>query len=48
LKILFIGDADDQGLPQLEGVDCLSTAFLGLPHRTVMELVMSHDARRSM
>jgi hypothetical protein len=30
LKILFIDHADDEGLPQLEGVDCLSTAFLGL------------------
>ena len=43
LKILFIDHADDEGLPQLEGVDCLSTAFLGLPQRTVMELVMSYD-----
>jgi hypothetical protein len=43
LKILFIDHADDEGLPQLEGVDCLSTAFLGLPRRTVMELVMSYD-----
>jgi hypothetical protein len=43
LKIFFIDHADDEGLPQLDGVDCLSTAFLGLPRRTVMELVMSYD-----
>jgi hypothetical protein len=43
LKILFIDHADDDSLPQLEGVDCLGTAFLGLPHRTVMELMMSYD-----
>jgi hypothetical protein len=43
LKILFIDHADDAGLPQLDGVDCLSTASLGLPRRTVMELVTSYD-----
>jgi hypothetical protein len=43
LKILFIDHADDEGLPQLDGVDCLSTACLGLPRDTVMELVMSYD-----
>ena len=43
LKILFIDHADDEGLPRLDGVDCLSTASLGLPPRTVMELVMSYD-----
>ena len=43
LKILFIDHAEDETLPELEGVDCLSTAFLGLPRETVMELVMSYD-----
>ena len=43
LKILFIDHPDDEGLPQLEGVDSLSTAFLGLPRRTLLELVMSYD-----
>jgi hypothetical protein len=43
LKILFIDHADDEGLPHFEGIDSLSTASLGLPRRTVMELVMSYD-----
>jgi hypothetical protein len=43
LKILFIDHIDDEGLPELEGVDCLSTACLGLPRRTVLELLMGYD-----
>ncbi len=43
LQILFIDLAHDDGLPQLEGVVCLSTAVLGLPERTVLELAMSYD-----
>jgi hypothetical protein len=43
LTILFIDIPHDGGLPDLEGVDCLSTDSLGLPHETVLELVMSYD-----
>ena len=43
LKVFFIDHDDDEGLPQLDGVDCLSTACLGLSRHTVMELVMSYD-----
>ncbi len=43
LHILFIDVAHDGGLPQLDGVVCLSTGVLGLPERTVLELTMSYD-----
>ncbi len=43
LHILFIDVAHDDGLPQLDGVVCLSTEVLGLPERTVLELTMSYD-----
>ena len=43
LHILFIDVAHDDGLPQLDGVVCLSTEALGLPERTVLELTMSYD-----
>jgi hypothetical protein len=43
LRILFIDIADDERLPQLEGVECLSTASLGLSRRNIRELVMSYD-----
>lgn len=43
LKIFFIDHAQDDTLPELEGVDCLSTASLGLSDRTVLDLVMGYD-----
>ena len=43
LRILFIDVAEDDELPALTGVECLSTASLGLSPRTVRELVMSYD-----
>ncbi len=43
LKILFIDHAQDGGLPELDGVECLSTTVLGLAPPTVLELVMSYD-----
>jgi len=43
LHILFIDVAHDDGLPQLDGVVCLSTEVLGLRERTVLELTMSYD-----
>ncbi len=43
LTILFIDHAQDDGLPELEGVECLSTNALGLPRHTVLELAMSYD-----
>jgi hypothetical protein len=43
LEILFIDHAEDETLPHLDGVDCLSTACLGLPRETVMELAMCYD-----
>jgi hypothetical protein len=43
LKIVFIDHADDQGLPTLDGVECLSTAVLGLPRRTVLEMATTYD-----
>ena len=43
LRILFIDIAEDDRLPQLEGVECLSTARLGLSRRAIRELVMSYD-----
>lgn len=43
LKILFIDHAHDEGLPELAGVECLSTEVLGLPRQTVLALAMSYD-----
>ena len=43
LRILFTDIARDEDLPQLEGVQCLSTAFLELPERTFTNLVMGYD-----
>ncbi len=43
LRILFTDIARDEDLPQLEGVQCLSTAFLDLPDRTFTNLVMGYD-----
>ncbi len=43
LKILFIDVASDEGLPQLTGVECLSTASLGLPRRTLLDLAMVYN-----
>lgn len=42
LKILFIDIPHDDGLPQLDGVECLSTEVLGIPHRNVLELAMEY------
>jgi hypothetical protein len=45
LRILFIDVPEDEGLPSPPpaGVECLSTASLGLSRRSVRELVMSYD-----
>jgi hypothetical protein len=43
LRILFIDVAADGQLPELAGVECLSTASLGLSRRAVGQLVMSYD-----
>ncbi len=43
LRILFIDVARDEDLPSLPGVECLSTACLGLSARRVRELAMSYD-----
>jgi hypothetical protein len=43
LRILFIDVAEDEQLPELPGVECLSTASLGLSRRAVGALVMSYD-----
>lgn len=43
LRILFTDIARDEDLPQLEGVQSLSTAFLDLPDRTFTNLVMGYD-----
>jgi hypothetical protein len=43
LKILFIDIASEDGLPQLSGVECLSTASLGLPRRSLLHLAMAYD-----
>ncbi len=43
LRILFIDVAEDEGLPSPGGVECLSTASLGLSRRRVWELAMSYD-----
>ena len=43
LRILFIDVARDEDLPSLPGVECLSTARLGLSARRVRELAMSYD-----
>jgi hypothetical protein len=43
LKIFFIDHLHDDTLPELDGVDCLSTASLGLSDRQVLDLVMGYD-----
>ncbi|HEY6471996.1 MAG TPA: hypothetical protein VIY26_03820, partial [Acidimicrobiales bacterium] len=43
LKIVFIDHLDDEGLPKLDGVECLSLAALGLPRRTLLEMAMTYD-----
>ena len=43
LKILFIDVGDDKDLPQFAGVECLSTASLGLPHQAVLLLAMAYE-----
>ena len=43
LRILFIDIPDDAGLPRIEGVECLSTASLGLSERGVQHLVTIYD-----
>jgi hypothetical protein len=43
LRILFIDVAQDDGLPSPAGVECLSTASLGLSRRSVQDLAMSYD-----
>jgi hypothetical protein len=43
LRILVIDHARDDTLPRLPGVECLSTARLGLPAVEVAELAMSYD-----
>jgi hypothetical protein len=43
LRILFIDVPEDDQLPELPGVACLSTAALGLSRRAVRELAMSYD-----
>lgn len=43
LKIVFIDYADDEGLPELDGVDCLSLAVLGLSRHTIAEMTMTYD-----
>jgi hypothetical protein len=43
LKIVFIDHIDDENLPELEGVECLSLAALGLPRSTLLEMAMTYD-----
>ena len=43
LKIVFIDHLDDEGLPEFEGVECLSLAALKLPRRTVLEMAMIYQ-----
>jgi hypothetical protein len=43
LKILFIDVGSDDGLPQLHGVECLSTASLGLSRRSLLQFAMAYD-----
>jgi hypothetical protein len=43
LRILFIDIAHDDDLPQLDGVECLSTEVLGLPHRSVLHHATTYD-----
>src|ERR1700678_157314 len=43
LRILLTDVGADGQLPELAGVECLSTASLGLSGRSVRELVMSYD-----
>lgn len=43
LTILFIDVVRNEGLPRLAGVDCLSTACLGLPERGVLHLATVYN-----
>lgn len=43
LTVLFIDVAEDDDLPSLPGVRCVSTAALGLPRRHVLELAAAYD-----
>jgi hypothetical protein len=43
LRILFIDVAEHDDLPSADGVECLSTASLGLSRRRVREIAMSYD-----
>jgi hypothetical protein len=43
LRILFIDVGHDADLPKLDGVICLSTEVLGLPHREVLHHSMTYD-----
>jgi hypothetical protein len=43
LRILFIDIPDDAGLPTLDGVECLSTASLGLSDRRILHLATIYD-----
>ena len=43
LRILFIDHVRDDTLPDVPGVDCLSTACLGLSPREVAQLATSYD-----
>lgn len=40
LKVLFIDVASDEDLLEVKGIDSLSTAGLGLPRRTLLDLAM--------
>lgn len=43
LRILFIDVDDDAKLPQVEGVQCLSTSFLELPRASVLRLATIYE-----
>jgi len=43
LRILFIDVADDAALPEVPGVECLSTACLGLSRRGVLHLATIYE-----
>jgi hypothetical protein len=43
LKVLFVDVARDEDLPDVDGVDCLSTASLGLDERNVLQLAMIYE-----
>lgn len=43
LKVVFIDHIDDETLPELDGVECLSLAALGLPRSTLLEMAMTYD-----